>query len=34
MKIVIINGSPRTDGNTSKMCEAFSKGALEANPDA
>ena len=34
MKIVIINGSPRTDGNTSKMCEAFSKGALEANPGA
>lgn len=26
MEIIIINGSPRTDGNTAQMCQAFARG--------
>ena len=29
MKILVLNGSPRTNGNTSKMVAAFSEGAKE-----
>ena len=30
MKILVLNGSPHTDGSTSFMIRAFEKGALEA----
>ena len=30
MKIVIMNGSPRVNGNTAAMVEAFARGAKEA----
>lgn len=35
MKIVIINSSPRRNGNTAKLCDAFSKGVIATitNPD-
>lgn len=29
MKIVIINSSPRRNGNTAQMCDAFRKGVKE-----
>lgn len=29
MKILILNGSPRPNGNTSAMVEAFAEGAKE-----
>lgn len=29
MKIIILNASPRKNGNTKKMCESFSKGVTE-----
>lgn len=34
MKITIINGSPRKNGNTSKMCEAFIEGVKSINSTA
>lgn len=34
MNIVIINGSPRKDGNTVKMCRAFADGAISQKHDA
>lgn len=30
MKILILNGSPRSDGNTSAMVYAYAEGAAEA----
>ena len=33
MKILILNGSPRTDGNTAAMAEAFKKGAESAGSE-
>lgn len=30
MKILVLQGSPRLEGNTAKMCEAFAEGAREA----
>lgn len=30
MKIVVLNGSPRPNGNTAKMTKAFAEGAAEA----
>lgn len=30
MKILILNGSPRPDGNTAAMAKAFAKGAAES----
>lgn len=33
MKIVVINGSPRKDGNTAKMCRAFVEGANSTEAD-
>ncbi|WP_241157330.1 flavodoxin family protein [Adlercreutzia sp. ZJ242] len=30
MNILVLQGSPRLDGNTAKMCEAFARGAREA----
>jgi len=30
MKIVILNGTPRAQGNTAAMVEAFARGAKEA----
>ncbi len=32
MKIIIINSSPRQNGNTAMMCEAFRQGAMTATP--
>ena len=29
-QIYIINGSPRKNWNTSKMCESFAKGVIDA----
>ncbi|NPD81075.1 flavodoxin family protein [Prevotella sp. PINT] len=34
MNIVIINGSPRKDGNTALMCQAFADGAISQRHDA
>lgn len=34
MKTVIINGSPRKNGNTSIMCESFAQGIRSKRPDA
>lgn len=34
MKTVIINGSPRKEGNTAKMCNAFAEGVIAENQDA
>ncbi len=34
MKITIINGSPRKNGNTSKMCDAFVRGIRNFDPKA
>lgn len=34
MKIVIINGSPRHDGNTAKMCKAFADGVTAYSKEA
>lgn len=34
MKTVIINGSPRKEGNTAKMCESFANGMRLRHPDA
>ena len=28
MKIIVINSSPRKNGNTAKLCDAFCKGVL------
>ena len=33
MKIVVLNGSPRPNGNTSAMVEAFAQGARESGHD-
>lgn len=33
MEIMIINGSPRTDGNTARMCRAFARG-VESSGEA
>ena len=33
MKIVVLNGSPNVNGNTSAMADAFAKGAKEAGHD-
>ena len=33
MKVVVLSGSPRVDGNTAAMVEAFVKGAREAGHD-
>ena len=33
MKILILNGSPRTDGNTAAMADAFKKGAESAGSE-
>lgn len=33
MEIMIINGSPRTDGNTARMCQAFVQGAESSGKD-
>lgn len=30
MKIIVLNGSPRPNGNTAAMVAAFKEGALEA----
>lgn len=32
--VIIINGSPRKDGNTAKMCRAFTEGVKSQLPDA
>lgn len=34
MKTVIINGSPRKNGNTAKICESFAEGIRVKYPDA
>lgn len=34
MKTVIINGSPRKNGNTAKVCESFANGIQASHPDA
>lgn len=34
MKIAVINGSPRKDGNTAQMCRAFISGVMQGCPDA
>ncbi len=33
-KVVILNGSPRKDWNTAKMCESFASGVKESGNDA
>ena len=33
-KVVILNGSPRKNWNTCKMCESFAKGARESGAQA
>lgn len=33
MKIVIINSSPRRNGNTAQMCDAFCKGVMATDPN-
>lgn len=33
MKVVIINGSPRKNGNTARLSEAFQAGVLSASID-
>ena len=34
MKIVVLNGSPRVNGNTAAMTKAFAEGAAEAGQRA